>query len=103
MSPLEAAALIAMLALPLHGLVLLQLYKLDDPAYLREHGVVIVIERALEGHGESIGAYQGHEIWATVTFKGMTYRFSRVERPRYRHRVAPRELYLDPGLVYLTD
>lgn len=35
--------------------------------------------------------------------RGMVYRFDRVEPPGYCDRVGPRELYLEPGLVYVTD
>ena len=103
MSPLEAVLLVAIVALPFHLAVLVELERLEDPGYLRRKGVVIVKESALTGHAEAIGRYRGHEIWQAVTFKGMTYRFDRVARPSYRHRIGPRELYLEPGLVYLTD
>ena len=43
MSPIDAALLILILALPLFWLVLREFDRLDDPAYLREHGVVIVL------------------------------------------------------------
>ena len=33
---------------------------------------------------------------------GMDYRFDRVVDRRARERLAPRELFLDPGLVYLA-
>jgi len=103
MSPLEAALLMAILVLPFHFAVQYQLDRLDDPAWLREHGVVIVKESALSGHADPIGKYRGHEIWRAVTFKGMTYRFDHVARPAERERIHARELYLEPGLVYLTD
>lgn len=103
MSPIEAALLVVIVALPFHIAVLVALSRLDDPTYIRRKGVVIVKESALTAHSGSVGLYQGHEIWETVTFKGMTYRFSRVARPGYRQRIHERELYLDPGLVYLTD
>jgi hypothetical protein len=102
-NPLEAVVLVAVLALPLHALVLWQIGRLQDPAYLRQHGVVIVHEQALEAHSPAIGEYQGRRIWGTVTFKGMVYRFSRVTSPRNRERIGPHELYLEPGLVYVTD
>jgi hypothetical protein len=34
---------------------------------------------------------------------GMEYRFHRVQDRRKREDLAPRELYLEPGLVYVTD
>lgn len=102
MSPLEAAALIALLVLPFHCLVFWQINRLDDPRYLRGQGVVIERESALDGHSEVIGVYQGHPIWATVTFKQIPYRFSRVTRRQNREKLAGGELYLDPGLVYVA-
>ena len=102
MSPLEAALLVAALALPLHGLVLWQLTRLDDPAYLRAHGVVVVRQSALDGHAEAVGSYEGWPIWGSVTFKGMLYCFDRVRRPQDREKTGPGELWLEPGLVYVA-
>jgi len=100
MTPMEAALLFALLVLPFH--LALQRYaaRLADAAYIRAQGVVIVNPRALEAHTPSMGTYMGREIWASVTFKGMVYRFSRVGK---KNRVGPGELYLEPGLVYVTD
>ena len=92
-----------MLFLPFHCLVQWQLRRLEDPAYLREHGIVVVREEVLEYRAEAIGEFMGRPIWRTVTFKGMVYRFSRVTKPKNRDRIRPHELYLDPGLVYVTD
>ena len=102
MNPLEAAALVALLALPLHFAVQWHLARLEDPLYLRAQGIVVVRESALSAHGEAIGEYQGHPIWETVTFKRMHYRFSRVTQREYREKLAGGELYLDPGLVYVA-
>lgn len=103
MSPLEAGFLVALLALPFHLLVRHQLAKLEDPRHLRRHGVVIVRDSALDGHTEPIGRYLEREIWGSVTFKGMLYRFDHVARTQEREHLNARELYLDPGLVYVTD
>jgi hypothetical protein len=102
-NPLEAAVLVAVLVLPFHSLVLWQIGRLQDPAYLREHGIVVVRESALDGHTEAVGQYAGRPIWGTVIFMGMIYRFDRIARPREKERIGRRELYLDPGLIYLTD
>lgn len=80
-----------------------ELDKLDDPGYLRRHGVVIVSPAVLEAHSAPIGRYQDREIWGSVTFKGMRYRFDRVVSEKERERISARELYLAPGLVYVTD
>lgn len=86
-SALDAAVLTLILALPLLWLVQREMANLSDPGYLRAHGVVIVSERALQAHSEPIGEY----------------RFDRVADRRVRERLSPRELFLDPGLVYITD
>jgi hypothetical protein len=100
MSALEAAVLISLLALPWYWLVQRELAKLSDPAHLRKQGVVIVSERALQSRGAAIGEYLGGPIWGSVRFMGIDYRFDRVQERRLRERLAPGELFLDPGLVY---
>ena len=103
MTPLEAGALVALLVLPCHVAVQYQLARLADPAYVRREGVVVVRMSAVEAHAPAIGTYLGHEIWRSVTFLGMVYRFQRVAPASYAARIGPRELYLEPGLVYVTD
>ena len=100
MSPIESALIVAALAFVFRLIVLRQLDRLSDPAYLRSEGVVIVRESAIEAHSEPIGEYRGHPIWGSVTFKGMRYRFDHVIDGRLRERIAPGELFLEPGLVY---
>ena len=100
MSPIDAALVVAILALPLFWLVLRECDRLEDAAYLRQHGVVIVLDRVLEAHSAPIGSYLGREIWGDVTFMGMLYRFDRVAPPREHKRIGAGELYLAPGLVY---
>lgn len=102
-SPLEAALLVALLALPLHLLVQWQIGLLSDPGYVRRRGVVIVREEVVRREGEVIGKYLGREIPAQLVFLGMRYRFDRITAPSYRDWVGERELYLEPGLVYVTD
>ena len=102
MSALDAAVVVLLLALPWLWLVGRELAKLSDPVYLRAHGVVIVSESALQSHGAAIGEYLGHPIWDNVRFMGMDYRFDHVQDRRRRERLAPGELYLEPGLVYIT-
>ena len=106
-SALDAAVLTLILALPLLWLVQREMAKLSNPKYLRDHGVVIVSERALQAHSEPIGEYLGRPIWASVRFMGMEYRFDRIvdlrAARRARECLSPRELFLDPGLVYITD
>ena len=100
MTPLDAVALVALLALPFHWLIRHHLRQLEDPAYLRSHGVVIVSPGAIESHSEPIGCYRGHDIWRTVTFKGIVYRFDRVLPASQRERIGAGELYVEPGIVF---
>jgi len=102
MTPLEAAVLVLILSAPLHWLVLRHFDQLDDPAYLRRHGIVVEWESALEARSAPIGQYLGRAVPGSVTFKGMQYRFAHVIDPRARERIGPGELYLEPGLVYVA-
>ena len=102
MSALEALGVFLLIALPLHWLVQRQFAKLSDPAYLRRHGVVIVSTRALQAHSAPIGEYKGQPIWGSVRFMGMDYRFDHVLDERARERLGAGELYIEPGLVYIT-
>jgi hypothetical protein len=102
MTPLEAVALVGALVIPLHWLVWRELDRLADPQYLRDHGVVIVRETALQACSDPVGSYRGRTIWGTVTFMGMPYRFDHITQPRDRERIGPGQLYLEPGLVYVA-
>lgn len=103
MTPLESALLVLALALPAFWWLNRRLAELSDPDFLREHGVVIVLDKAIEAHSEPIGRYMDRPIWETVTFKGMLYRFDHIIEASRRERLAPGELYLDPGLVYVVQ
>ena len=76
--------------------------RLDSAAYLRESGVVILDQRALDMCGDIIGSFSGAPIYGWLVFKGMVYEFNRPVRPAYRKRIGRDELYLDPGLLYLV-
>jgi hypothetical protein len=102
LSPLEAALLVAALALPFHLAVQWQLSRLSDPGYLRAQGVVIIDERVVKLRG-SIGEFRGRTIPESVVFFGIAYRFDRVTAPAQKGELAAGELYLEPGLVYVTD
>lgn len=103
MNPLELLLLCGAIALPFYLLVVAECEKASDPGRLRDEGIVILSLRAIEDHSEVIGTYMGQAIWESITFKGMRYHFSRVAPPSYRERLRPRELFLYPGLVYITD
>jgi len=100
--PLEAALLVLLVGLPFHLLVHWQLARMRD-AHRCETGVVIRRDEALEDHSGPIGALGGRAIYGSVTFMGRVYRFDRIAEPWYRARVRPREIFLEPGLVYVTD
>jgi hypothetical protein len=100
MSPLEAALAVAALALLLHYVIVRKLEQLEDPAYLRKEGVVIVRKNVIDARSEVIGEYQGRPIWASVTFMGMQYRFDHIVEDKQREWIEAGELYLEPGLVY---
>jgi hypothetical protein len=57
----------------------------------------------LEERREPIGRYAGREIYASVTFAGQRYHFAGVAPARYRDQLRPRELFVEPGLVYTED
>ena len=92
--------LVGLLVLPFHWVVQRELARQSDPAYLRQRGVVIVSLNAIEAHSEPVGTYAGREIWGTLTFKGMVYRFDRIVAPQERERIGAGELYVEPGLVF---
>ena len=102
-SPLEAALAVAVLTAPFYALVHWQLGRLADPAYLRANGVAVAHPGVIERRGPIIGRYRSSEIYPELFFMGMVYRFDRIEPRAYRGFVGPRELYLEPGLVYVTD
>lgn len=99
MNALEAAALIGALTIPFHLLLQAQLRRLDRHA--RRFGVVVDCDEMLEGRGEVIGSFCGRDIYAWVRYLGMTYRFDCAVQKRRGPR--ERELFLEPGLLYVTD
>lgn len=103
MSAMEALVVVLLVALPWWWLVRRELAKLTDARYLRAHGVVIVSERVLQARSAPIGEYMGRPIWGSVRFMGMEYRFDHVLDRKARERLEPRELFIEPGLVYVTD
>lgn len=101
MNALEAAALIGALLVPLH--IFLQQGLQNLPRHARRSGVYMESAHELQLSDEVVGRYQDRPIHAWIGFLGMIYRFDRVAPRSYRGRVAERELYLEPGLVYITD
>jgi hypothetical protein len=74
----------------------------ESPEYFRQNGVIIKRVEALDATGEVIGSYLGAPIFGRVDFKGMVYEFAGVVPATYRTRIAENELFLDPGLLYVT-
>lgn len=99
MNALEAAALIALLMLVFHLLLQREFGRFAQQ--LRKSGVAIEHEGFLEARGEVIGSFKGRDIYAWVAYLGMKYRFDRTV-PRCRD-VGEGELFLEPGIVYVTD
>ncbi len=78
-----------------------EIRRLHDPTYWRKVGVIVKRIEALDGVAEVIGRYMGREIYGSVVFKGIPYEFDRVAPPIYKRWMQGRELYLEPGLVYV--
>jgi hypothetical protein len=75
---------------------------LHDPSYLLRYGVIVRRFEALDNVAEIIGRYRDSNIYRYVTFKGMRYDFERVVPiPRF-FQIGPNELFVEPGIVYVT-
>ena len=99
---LSCVVIMLALALPLHWAVQYQLERWESPEYFRRYGVVITHPDGLDAVAEAIGSYCGAAVHRTVTFKGMVYEFAGVVPPRYQRRIDENELYIEPGLLYVT-
>ena len=100
---LLTAALIAALGyLPILLLLRRHLALLQDPANLLRHGVILLRFDALDGVAEIIGHYGDSNIYRYVTFKGMRYDFERVVPAPRLFQVGPKELFVEPGIVYVA-
>ena len=95
--------LVLALALPLRWAVLRQVEHADSPEFFRRHGVIIKRVEALDAVGEVVGRYLDAPIYGSLGFKGMKYEFACVVPPTYKRRIDRNELYLEPGLLYLTS
>lgn len=100
---LLAAALIAGLGFtPVLWLFRRHLTLLNDPSNLLSHGVVVRRFEALDGVAEIIGRYRDSDIYRSVTFKGMRYDFERVVPMPTVFQVGPKELFIEPGILYVA-
>lgn len=76
---------------------------MPQPSYARRIGAVLEHAGLVRASDEIVGYLDGQPIYAVVEFMGMRYRFEAVVPPSFRHRVGPRQLYVAPGLLYMTD
>lgn len=87
---------------PLHMLMARECQRWVRAHEARRGGVIVRRRDALDEASEVIGSYRGTEIPRTVTFQGMRYEFSGVI-PSGDHGALRRDqLYLDPGLLYVS-
>lgn len=68
---------------------------------LADAGVVVRSTRAFDDVADVIGRYMGVEIYRSVVFKGVRYRYEGVAPPAFKRALRGRQLYLEPGLVYV--
>jgi hypothetical protein len=87
---LAATVIVALGFAPIIWLLRKQFSRLEDPANL------------LDGVADCIGRYRDSDIYRYVTFKGMRYDFERVVPLPRSFQVGPRELFVEPGIVYVA-
>jgi hypothetical protein len=99
---LTAALTVAAVYLPILLLLRRHLTLIEDPSNLLRHGVVVRRPEALDSVAEIIGRYRDSNIYRYVTFKGMRYDFERVVPTPRLFQVGPKELFVEPGIVYVA-
>jgi hypothetical protein len=99
---LTAVLIVALGYLPVLLLLRRHLSLLRDPTNLLRHGVVVRRFDALDSVAEIIGRYRGSDIYRYVTFKGTRYDFERVVPTPRLFQVGPKELFVEPGIVYVA-
>jgi hypothetical protein len=88
----------------LHFVARLERERLQAPDYVRRCGAAIGREALqIDPNTEVIGYYDGNEIRASVAYLGIRYRFECVVPPSYRRQLSAGELYVEPGLLYVTE
>jgi hypothetical protein len=70
--------------------------------YWQRVGVVVCNEQALDSVAEVIGCYMGANIYCSLVFRGVRYEYDRVALPGYKDVLRGRELYLEPGVIYVV-
>lgn len=88
--------------LPLHMLMTHEFHRWQREQTVRRYGVVVHRFEALDDASEVIGSYCGAEIHRTVTFDGTRYEYFGVAPSGERRALRRDELYLDPGLLYVS-
>lgn len=96
------ALILAASYLPIFILLRRHLARLNDPSNFLRHGVILRRWDALDSVAEIIGRYRGSDIYRYVTFKGMRYDFERVVPVPRQFEIGPKELFLEPGIVYVA-
>lgn len=93
--------LTVLLIAPFHLAIQYHLARSVEADYLRQQGLAFPSVAAFDSVGPAIGTYSGSAIHASITFMGLDYTYDRIAPAKYRHRVKPNELFLQPGLVYV--
>jgi len=96
------ALVVAAAVLPPYLIMHIEFRKLGSRDYLLETGVFILKLAALDTVAEVIGRYNGADIYRYVVFKGMRYEYDHIVPPYLPREVHERELFLDPGVIYVT-
>jgi hypothetical protein len=99
---LKLAFYILCVLVPLHMLMAHEYCRWQRELSARRHGVIVDRFDALDDASEVIGIYRGVEIHDTVTFQGVRYEFFGVAPSGKQDRLRGDELYLDPGLLYVS-
>ena len=99
---LKLAFYMLCILLPLHMLMTREFYRWKRAESCRRQGVIVRRFEALDDATEVIGSYCGADIHRTVTFQGMRYEFTGIVPSGGRAAVRRDELYLDPGLLYIS-
>jgi hypothetical protein len=87
---------------PLHMLMAHEFHRWQRELSARRHGVIVHRFDALDDASEVIGVYGGVQIHRTVTFQGVQYEFHGVASSGEQGKLRRDELYLDPGLLYVS-
>ena len=99
---LKLAFYMLCILVPLHLLMSREYVRWQRAQAPQLHGVVVRRFDALDGASEVIGSYCGAEIHRTVTFHGTQYEFFGVVPAGGQGTVRQGELYLPPGLLYVS-